>query len=76
MKKITLLFTTLLASLSMTRAFSQDKVSAAVAGSAVTMPVWHNWLEQASNYAGLLAPIAGLCLTIVLVYKNVKSIKK
>lgn len=40
----------------------------AVAGGAVTSPIWLPWLQQTSELAALILPIAGCAYFIVQVY--------
>ncbi|RJP45492.1 hypothetical protein C4587_00935 [Candidatus Parcubacteria bacterium] len=44
---------------------TSDKISTALAASAITSPIWLAWLKAISEIAALVAPILGACLLAV-----------
>lgn len=45
-----------------------DKATDVVAAAAVTSPIWHSWMEQISQWAGLMLPILGCIWLAVQIY--------
>lgn len=47
-----------------------DKATDAVAGAAITSPLWYHWLEQVSTWAALVLPILGCIWLAVQIYSK------
>jgi len=55
---------------------ANPKAQSLVAGATVTVSTGGQWIEQLQNVFGLLGTILGCILSAVLIYKNVKDVKK